>query len=287
MYPRDFEYAAPASVAEAVELLAANPGTARVLAGGASLIPMLKLRLASPELLVDIGRIPGLDAVEERDGHVVIGPMVTHATAARHPLLAQHATALAEAAAMVGDVQVRNQGTLAGSLAHADSVADEPGPALALAATIVARSVRGDREIPAAEFFVGPLTSALVDDEMVVEVRVPKAGPGEASAYDKLGRRGMRSDYPVAGAAAWVRREGGEVVGARIAVTGAGTKATLVAGAGSRLVAGQSAAAAAEGAATELTVLADLYGAADYKAHLVGVYVQRAVEAALARTLDS
>ncbi len=282
MYPRAFEYVAPGSVDEVVTLLADNP-SAKIMAGGASLVPMLKLRLLAPELIVDIGRIPGLDEVRDAGDYVSIGPRVTHAAAAAHPLLAQHATALAAAASMVGDVQVRNQGTVAGSLAHADSIGDEPGAAVALAATMVALSGRGTRQIPAEDFFVDPLTSALEPDELLVEVRIPKAGPGEASAYDKLGRRGGRSDYPVAGAAAWVRRSGGDVAAARVAVTGAGTRPTLLPEVASRLIAGgpDAISAAAVGAADGVTVLADLYGSADYKAHLVEVYVRKALVAAL------
>jgi carbon-monoxide dehydrogenase medium subunit len=286
MYPREFEYVAASSIDEAVSTLAANPG-AKVLAGGLSLLPLMKMRLFSPEMVVDIGRIPGLDRIEDRGDHIAIGALVRHATTATDALVAAHAQALAEAAAYTGDPQVRNQGTTCGSLAHGDIAADQPASALALGATMVARSTSGERAIPASEFFVDTLTSALQPDEILVEVRVPKANGGEASAYDKLGRRGGHSDYAVAGAAAWVRKSNGTISDVRIAITGVGTKATLATGAMEALVGSdgsdEALAAAAGRAAEGLTVLEDLYGTEDYKAHLAGVYVQRAVAAALDR----
>lgn len=286
MYPREFEYVAASSIDEAVSTLAANPG-AKVLAGGLSLLPLMKMRLFSPEMVVDIGRIPGLDRIEDRGDHIAIGALVRHAATATDELVAANAQALAEAAAYTGDPQVRNQGTTCGSLAHADIAADQPASALALGATMVARSVSGERTIPASEFFVDTLTSALQPDEILVEVRIPKANGSEASAYDKLGRRGGHSDYAVAGAAAWLRKSNGTISDARIAITGVGTKATLATGAMEALIGSdgsdEALAAAAGRAAEGLTVLEDLYGSEDYKAHLAGVYVQRAVAAALDR----
>ena len=187
MFPRSFEYVAPASLDEALAALADQPG-AKVLAGGMSLIPLMKLRLFSPETVVDIGRIPGLDQIEDRGDHIAIGALVRHHQVAESALLAEHARALCQAASWTGDVQVRNRGTMCGSMAHADVAADQPAAALALGATMVARSAGGTREIAAADFFVDALTSALQPDEILVEVKLPKGGG--ASAYDKLGRRG-------------------------------------------------------------------------------------------------
>ncbi len=285
MYPRDFEYVAPSSLDEACRVLADNPG-AKVLAGGQSLIPLMKMRLFSPPMVVDIGRIPGLDAIKEDGDHISIGALVRHNQTATNPLIQTHATALAQAASYTGDAQVRNLGTTCGSLAHVDIAADQPAGAMAVGATVVARSVRGTREIAAASFCVDTLTSALEADEIAVELRIPKAGPGERSAYDKLGRRGGHSDYAVAGAAAWVRKDNGTVAAARVAVTGVGTKPTLVSGVADAIVGSDGSpdavASAAERATEGVTVLEDLYGSQEYKEHLARVYVGRALSAALA-----
>ena len=285
MYPRSFDYEAPASLEDALSLLGSNPG-AKVMAGGQSLLPLMKMRLFSPDTVVDIGRIPGLDGVEDRGDHLAIGALVRHATTATHASIGQHAEALAQAASYTGDAQVRSRGTTCGSLAHADIAADQPAAALALGATMVARSSGGTREIAAADFFVDTLTSALNPDEILVEIRIPKSGGG--SAYDKLGRRGGHSDYAVAGAAAWVQRSNGTISDARIAITGVGTKPALTLGAMESLIGSDgsdAAIATASARATEgVTVLEDLYGSEEYKAHLATIYIARAVKAALSRT---
>ena len=159
-----------------------------------SLLPLMKMRLFSPEAVIDIGKIPGLDGIEDRGDHIAIGALVRHRDTAGSALVAQHGRALAEAAAWTGDTQVRNRGTTCGSMAHADISADQPAGALALGATMVAVSQSGTREIAAADFFVDTLTSALNADEILVEIRISKAGDGEGSAYDKLGeaRRPLR-----------------------------------------------------------------------------------------------
>lgn len=283
MYPRSFDYLAPASLEEAYAALGDD---SKVLAGGMSLIPLMKMRLFSPGVLVDIGRIPGLDAITDNGDHISIGALVRHAATASSDVVRAGAMALASAAALTGDVQVRAQGTTCGSLAHADVAADQPGAALALGATMVAGSSSGSREITASDFFVDTLTSALRSDEVLTEIRVPKAGPGEGSAYDKLGRRGGRSDYAVAGAAAWVKKSNGSISDARVAVTGVGTKASLVPAVAEALIGTDGSEAAVKAAAANavegVTVLADLYGAEDYKIHLAKVYVARAISGALA-----
>ena len=283
MYPRQFEYIAPASIEDA---LAALDDDSKVMAGGMSLIPLMKLRLFSPGLVVDIGRIPGLDEVADIGDQIEIGALVRHATTATHPLIRENATALATAAALTGDVQVRNQGTTCGALAHSDVAADQPAGALACQAIMVARSSSGTREIPAGDFFVDSLTSALEADEILTSIRIPKTGPGEGSAYDKLGRRGGHSDYAVAGAAAWVRTSNGSIADARVAVTGVGTRPQLAESSAEALIGsdGSDSAikAAAEKAVEGITVLEDLYGSEEYKTHLAKVYVGRAVRAALA-----
>lgn len=283
MYPRSFEYVAPTSLAEAYGALGDD---AKVMAGGMSLIPLMKMRLFSPGVVVDIGRISGLDGVEDTGDHIELGALVRHATTATHGVVRANAAALATAASLTGDVQVRNRGTTCGALAHADVAADQPAGALACAAVMVASSSSGTREIPASEFFVDSLTSALEPNEILTSIRIPKAGAGEASAYDKLGRRGGLSDYAVAGAAAWVRKSNGTIEAARVAVTGVGTKPQLAEGVAEALVgtdgSDQAVKEATQRALEDLTVLEDLYGSEEYKSHLTKVYVARAVKAALA-----
>jgi carbon-monoxide dehydrogenase medium subunit len=283
MYPRSFDYVAPSTIEEALEALGDE---SKVMAGGMSLIPLMKMRLFSPALVVDIGRIPGLDQVTEHDEHIEIGALVRHATTASHAVVNQHAAALSTAAAYTGDVQVRNRGTTCGALAHADVAADQPAGALACGAVMIARSASGTREIPASEFFVDSLMSALEPNEILTSVRIPRSGPGEGSAYDKMGRRGGHSDYAVAGAAAWVKKSDDSIADARVALTGVGTKAQLAEGVAEALIGtdGSDGAieAAAERAVDEVTVLEDLYGSEEYKTHLSKVYVARAVKQALA-----
>lgn len=283
MYPRAFDYLAPTSLDEALGALGDD---SKVMAGGMSLLPLMKMRLFSPGVIVDIGRIGGLDAIDDGGDHIEIGALVRHATTASSDVIKSHAAALAMAASLTGDVQVRNRGTTCGSLAHADVAADQPAAAIALGAVMIARSGSGTREIAAADFFVDSLTSALNPDEILTSIRIPKGGAGEGSAYDKLGRRGGRSDYAVAGAAAWVKKTNGSIEDARVAVTGVGTKPVLAEGVAEALIgtdgSDEAVKAAAEKAADGVTVLEDLYGSEEYKTHLAKVFAGRAVKQALA-----
>ena len=286
MYPRSFEYVSPGSLDEATSVLASTEG-AKVLAGGMSLLPIMKLRLFSPEVLMDIARIPGLSSIEDRGDHLALGAMVRHTDTASDPMIAEHAAALATAASWTGDVQVRNQGTTCGSIAHADIAADQPSAALALGATMVAASAGGVREIAAADFFVDTLTTALEPGEILTEIRIPKQGGG--SAYEKLGRRGGHTDYAVAGAAAWLDFSNGAICCARVALTGVGAKPTLAEGVVEALVgtdgSDTAVAAAAERAIEGVTVLDDLFGTVEYKAHLAKVMTQRALQQAIAAAI--
>jgi aerobic carbon-monoxide dehydrogenase medium subunit len=282
MYPREFDYVAPATLDEALSGLTED---SKVMAGGMSLIPLMKMRLLSPATIVDIGRIPGLDQVSDEGDHIRIGALVRHATTATNDLITANAAALAQAASLTGDVQVRNRGTTCGSLAHADVAADQPAAAIACGATLVTRSASGTREIHSADFCIDALTSALTPDEILVEMRIPKTGPGEGSAYDKLGRRGGQSDYAVAGAAAWVKKSNGSIVDARVALSGVGTRAQLVPEVAEALIgtdgSDRAINEAAEKAVEGVTVLEDLYGSEEYKTHLAKVYASRAVKQAL------
>lgn len=278
MYPRNFDYVAATSVDEAVAALA-DAEFAKVMAGGMSLLPMMKLRLLSPETVVDIGRVPGLDGITDHEDHVSIGALVTHAQTAASGL----PKALVDAASWTGDVQVRNRGTTCGAVAHCDIAADQTAAVLALGATMVVQGPGGTREIASEDFYVDTLTSALAPDEVLTEIRIPKIGG--ASAYDKLGRRGGHTDYAVAGVAAWVQKENGSVSNCRVALTGVGTKATLAEGVAEALIgtdgSEQAVKEAARRATEGVTVLEDLYGTEEYKAHLAEVFTRRALSQAL------
>jgi carbon-monoxide dehydrogenase medium subunit len=282
MYPANFEYVVPSSLHEALTVLSESEN-AKVLSGGMSLIPLMKMRLVRPTTVVDISRIPGLDTITDEGDHIAIGALVRHAETASNALVREHATALAQAAGATADIQVRNQGTTCGSIAHADLAADQPAAVLALGAVMVVDSVRGQRQIPAADFFVDTLTSALAADEILVGIDIPKGG---RSAYAKLGRRGGDSDYPIAGAAVWVQGTDGSVADARIAVTGVSSKPYLASAAAEAVVGGNGSvdaiAAAASHATDDVVVLEDLYGSVEYREHLAGVYVKRALEDVLA-----
>jgi carbon-monoxide dehydrogenase medium subunit len=278
VYPRQFDYVAAGSLQDAFDALGDD---SKVMAGGMSLIPLMKMRLFSPAVVVDIGRIPGLDAIEDKGDHISIGALVRHNDTATNDLVTANA-----AAALTGDVQVRNRGTTCGALAHADVAADQPAGALACGAVMIAQSASGTREISAADFFVDTMTSALNTDEILTGIRIPKPGDGEGSAYDKLGRRGGHSDYAVAGAAAWVKRSNGSISDARVALTGVGTKPILAEGVAEALIGTDGSASAVESAAERavdgVTVLEDLYGSEEYKTHLAKVYVKRAITQAIA-----
>ena len=285
MFPREFDYVAPSSMEVALAALDANPG-AKVMSGGMSLIPLMKLRLFSPEMVVDIGGIGGLGDITDNGDAISIGALVHHAEVAGSALVQQHAAALATAASWTGDLQVRNRGTCCGAMAHADIAADQTAAALALGATMVATSSGGSREIAAADFFVDTLTSALEPNEILTEIRIPKGGAGSGSAYDKLGRRGGHTDYAVAGVAAAVTKANGSISSATVAVTGVSNKPQLAPAVSDALIGSDGSDASVEAAAAHatdgMTVLEDLYGSEAYKAHLATVYAARAVKAALA-----
>lgn len=280
MYPRAFDYVAASSIDEAVRELG-NADFAKVMSGGMSLIPMMKLRLLSPELVVDIGGIAGLDGISDDGDAVTIGALVTHETTAASSAVP---TALRTAAAWTGDRQVRARGTTCGAVAHADIAADQPSAVVALGGTMIARGPNGTREISSEDFFVDALTSALEPNEILTSIRIPKRGGG--SAYEKLGRRGGHTDYAVAGASAWVSKSNGSVGDARIALTGVGLKPELARGVMEAIIGSDGSdsavASAAERAVEGITVLEDLYGSVDYKTHLAKVMVRRALTQAIA-----
>jgi carbon-monoxide dehydrogenase medium subunit len=281
MYPRAFDYVAVSSIDEAVRELG-NADFAKVMSGGMSLIPMMKLRLLSPDLVVDIGRVAGLGDITDHGDSITIGALVTHEKTAAADVPA----VLKTAAAWTGDRQVRARGTTCGAVAHADIAADQPSAVLALGGTIVAQGPNGTREISSDDFFLDALTTALEPNEILTSIRIPKRDGG--SAYQKLGRRGGHTDYAVAGASAWVSRSNGSISDARVALTGVGLKPELTPGVVEAIIgtdgSESAVASAAERAIEGVTVLEDLYGSVEYKTHLAKVMVRRALTQAIAAT---
>ncbi|WP_037603881.1 FAD binding domain-containing protein [Streptacidiphilus rugosus] len=284
MIPAKFDYARPQSADEAVRLLADAGPEAKVLAGGQSLLPILRLRLSFPELLIDVGAIEQLRGVREEDGTLVVGALTTHHDLVRAPLVRLHAGLLAQAAATVADPAVRHRGTLGGSLAHADPAGDLPAVCLTLDAQLVALGPAGYRTIPAAEFFVDYLTTALRPDELLTEIRIPTLD-GWGFHYEKFHRTAQA--WAVVGVAAAVRRDGagrGAIAEARIGLANMGARPmrahlteTALAGAEPTAAAvGRAATMAAEGAHPPT----DLSGSAEYREHLARVLTGRAVLAA-------
>ena len=282
MIPAKFDYVKPGSVAEAAQALADGGEDAKVIAGGQSLLPLLRLRLSFPDVLVDVGGIDELRGVTDAGDSLLIGARTTHYQVVHDPLIAEHCGLLAAAAATVADPAVRHRGTLGGSLAHGDPAGDLPAVVLALDGTMVARSARGEREIPAAEFFVDYLTTALAADEILTGVRVPKLGPGWGYRYEKFHRTAQA--WAIVGVAALVRRSDGHVAEARIGLTNMGSVPV-------RASAAEAAAAVVEATAAALTAAArsasdgtqppsDLHGAPDYRRHLARVLTGRALVAA-------
>lgn len=285
MIPAAFAYDRPSSVSEALELLARHRGAAKVLAGGQSLIPLLKLRLAQPTRLIDIGRLGELRAIRDLgDGGVGIGALATYRNVLGSRLATTRAPLLAMAISDVGDVQVRNRGTLAGSIAHADPASDMPAVAQALDARIVLRSRKGERVVPAVSFFQGPFATDLAEDELLIEILVPAQPAGAGMAYRRLEQ--PASGYSIVGVAAVVGSAGGSVTTARIAITGVGGVAYRASAVEASLVGtngdAQAVAAAAAHAADGVTVASDLHADAVYRAEMARVYTRRAIEAALA-----
>jgi carbon-monoxide dehydrogenase medium subunit len=282
MIPPAFDYVAPSSVDEAVSALSSAGEDAKVLAGGQSLIPYLRLRFAAPSVLVDLGRIDGLRGIREDGDGLVIGSMTTHATVLASPLVREHAPLVTAATATVADRQVRHRGTFGGSLAHADPAGDLPAVALALDATMDIAGPGGRRTVSAADFFVDYLESAVGPDEVLVSVRIPKR-PGWRAHYEKFNR--VAQGWALVGVAALVRLEGEAIAEARVALTNMGptpVRASSVEAALSGVSAsdGAALAAAAATAAEGSRPSDDLSASADYRRHLATVLARRAVQAA-------
>lgn len=285
MKPPVFEYHDPGSVDEAVELLGRYGGEAKVLAGGQSLLPLLNLRLARPRALVDINRIDALDYVRQESGWLRVGARVRQRTVERDGAVERAVPLLAEAVRYVGHPQIRSRGTVCGSLAHADPAAELPAVAVALGARMVACSPAGLRELPAEEFFTGPLLTALGPDELLVEVQFPCTAPGWGWAFVEVSHR--HGDYALCAVAAGVRLDGSQVREARVVCAGVGPVPTRVREAETALVGqaseDEAARAAAEEARRHVQPEADIHASADFRRHLAGVLTHRAVRLAWSR----
>jgi aerobic carbon-monoxide dehydrogenase medium subunit len=286
VYSRAFDYYAAQSLADAHQLIAKYPG-AKLLAGGHSLIPMMKLRLAAPEAIIDIGRVPELRGISLAGGALTIGALTTHAELARSADVAKAAPALAEAAAHVGDPAVRNRGTIGGNIAHADPASDLPTVLVALEATITAVGPRGERKIAAADFFTGLMTTDLVENEIVRSISIPAAASAESSAYAKFSHPASR--YAVLGAAAAVKVADGVCASVRVAIGGLVPNARRLPSV-ERAITGKPANqdTFTQAAATTLgdlgsDISGDIFASGEYRRAMAPVYVKRALAAAVAR----
>jgi carbon-monoxide dehydrogenase medium subunit len=282
MIPAQFDYVRPASLEEAIQALADGGEDAKVIAGGQSLLPLLRLRLAYPEVLVDVGGLAELRGVTEAGDSLLIGARTTHYDLVNNPLIATYCGILAQAATTVADPAVRHRGTLGGSLAHGDPAGDLPAVVLALGATLTARGPGGDRQIGAGEFFVDYLTTALEPGEILTGISIPKYGPDWGYRYEKFHRTAQ--SWATVGVAVLARRSNGHVAEARIGLTNMGTvpvRATAAEAAAAGVEASREALNAAAAHAAEGTELpADLHGAPDYRHHLARVLTGRALAAA-------
>lgn len=284
MVPQKFEYAAPDSLKSVLQLLDAG---AKPLAGGMSLIPMMKLRLAAPEHLVDLGRVKELSYIRESGNAIHIGAMTTHYEVETSPALLRKCPLLAETAAEIGDLQVRNRGTIGGSVAHADPSADYPAALQALEAKLVLIGAQKERTVSAAEFFLDDFTTLLEPGEIVREVIVPVEETGTGTHYEKVVQ--PASGFAIVGIAVRVRRSAGKISFARIGVTGLSNHSYRATAAEAALAGKSGATADIQGAAAlvaqGIDANSDLHASANYRKHLAAVHAARAITSALSRAL--
>jgi len=284
--PAQFEYVAPKTLEDALRLVERHGDEAKILAGGHSLLPLMKLRLAQPRYVIDISRLHNMNYIREENGHIAIGALTTHAEIESSTLLRAKCPLLPETAAVIGDVQVRNRGTLGGSLAHADPAADYPAAALALDMEIIAASTAGTRTIPVREFFLDMLTTALRPGEILSQVRVAPRAPRTGTAYEKLHQ--PASGFAIVGVAVKLMLgSGGTVDDVAVGITGLGPKA-FRATAVEKALRGKKAAEklfedAAHDAAQGIEPLSDLHASAEYRREMAVVHTRRALKRAFAR----
>ncbi len=278
MIPASFDYVRATSVDEALAALIASGDDAKVLAGGQSLLPLLRLRLAYPSTLVDVGRVADLRGVRDDGDALVIGAMTTHHDIMHDPLIREHCPVIAQATSLVADPAVRHRGTFGGALAHADPAGDLGSVALALDCEFLATGSSGERRIAAADFFLDYLTTALRPDELLTAIRVPKLGEGWSSHYEKFNR--VAQAWAIVGVCAVVHTDGGSVSEARIGLTNMGPT-PLRASSAEQALGGGDLDAAAELAAEGTNPAGDLNAQPDYRQHLARVLTRRALARAL------
>lgn len=285
MKPAPFDYYAPSSIDEAIGLLG-SVDDPKILAGGQSLMPLLSMRLAQPASIIDLNRIEGMSYVRREDGHLVVGAMTRQRTLELDESAADAVPVLRDILSHVGHVTIRNRGTVGGSMAHADPAAELPAVAVGLDATMVVAGPTGTRTIPASEFFVTYLTTALGPDEVLVEVRFPSTPAGTGHAFEELARR--HGDFALGAVLALVRLDGGgRVAAATLAVAGANPVPLRIAAAEAALVGrapdADAIAAAAAAVKAAVSPLSDVHAPADYRREIIGVLARRALERAVAR----
>lgn len=283
--PAPFSYEAPTTVDRVIELLRTHGSAARLLAGGQSLMPVLNFRLGRPQILIDLNGVSGLAFIRDGGDHLAIGAMTREYEIEASALIRHHTPLLHEAVCQIGHRAIRNRGTIGGSLAHADPAAEHPAAALALESVMVVRGDRGERRIPAAEFFDGALTTTIADGEVLVRIEVPKAPPGSGSAFAEIARR--PGDFALAGVAAVVTLANGTATDVRLAACGAGPGPVRLVGAERALRDADVGEAAIRSAATaamaDVAPTSDIHASADYRRRLVGVMTARALALAAER----
>jgi aerobic carbon-monoxide dehydrogenase medium subunit len=287
--PDKFEYFAPGSIAEAIDLLQQHSGEAKILAGGQSLIPLMKFRLTSPAYVVDLRKVAGLSGLEERDGTLAIGAMVREATLEHAELIQRRYHGLAETSGAVADPLVRNFATVGGNLAHADPANDHPAMMLALRAQVVAEGPGGRRQMPVEDLIVDALETSLAPDEILVEILVPRSAPHSGSAYYKLERK--VGDYAIAGVATHLALDGDTCTSAGLGLTNVGSKAIRPVDAerflvGKRVDNAEVIREAARLAATAAEPTSDLRGPAEYKRAMVRTLTARTLRTAAQRAME-
>lgn len=287
MIPGAFEYHSPKSLDEAISLLKAHSGDAKILAGGQSLIPAMRFRLALPSTLIDINRLSDLRYVEERGDHLAIGSMTREHALEDAPVVQSSYRLLHDTALVIADPLVRNQATVGGNIAHADPANDHPATMLAYNATVVAKGPNGERTIAIDDFFTGLFENAMADDEILTEIRIPKPTAGSGGAYTKLERK--IGDYAISAAAVQLRLDGDTIAEARIGLTNVSAVPMRANNAEAALIGKAATAdvieAAGQAAGAECDPSPDLRGSVDYKRDITRVMVKRSIEKAVARAM--
>lgn len=281
MIPNKFSYHRPSDVNEAIQMLQTHGDDCKILAGGHSLLPVLKNRLNDPEHLIDISGLTELQGIKDNEKSITIGAGTTHGEIARSSVLQQHAPMFCIAASQIGDVQVRNFGTIGGSIAHADPAADWPAVLLASNASVIIKNASGTREVDVDQFFMGLFMTAVQDGEIITGIRVPKTAFNRNSTYVKFAQPASR--FAIVGCAAAVAKEGGKIAEARVAFNGVSSKPFRDTGIENSLkgngLNGDSIAAATANAADGFSVMSDHFASEKYRKHLAGVYARRALSA--------